>query len=215
MPSKPPSEYAGASLQAMKSYLRRNRDAFPVEGAVLDFWKLDKLRLPSRQVTLGLRHAPCRSCSAASEQRQRGALPALRSTFADALRSHRNGEMAARKASGKLSQDNKSSLHASGRVARRVSVCTGRLGGIDATLADVFQPAPPETECGRNFVASYDDMISQQTGMFALELIEGEPARHLKNRTASEVGRLSGALWKYAQQAGRRGLEPLRMRGQR
>ncbi len=210
MPPKPPSEYAGASLQAMKSYLRRNRDALPVEGVVLDFWKLDKLRLPSRQGTVGLRQAPCRSCGAGGEQRQRGALPSLR-----ALHSRRNGEIAACKASGKVSHDKKNPPRGSGRMTHREPFCPGRPGGMDATLADVFQPALPETECGPIFVASYDDMISQQTDVFALELTEGEHARHWKDRTASEVWRLSRALWKYAQQPGRRGLEPLRMRGQR
>jgi hypothetical protein len=175
-----------------------------VEGAVLDFWKLDMLRLPTRQVTVGLRQAPRRSCSAA-----------LRSTFADALRGRLDGEIAARTAGGKLSQDKKSPLLGSGRVAHREPVCAGKLSGIGATVADVFQPARQETECGPIFVNSYGDMISHQAGVFSLKSTESEPGRHRKVRTALGIRRLSGALWKYAQQAGRLGLEPLRMRGLR
>lgn len=177
----------------------------------MDFWKLDKSCLPSRHVTVGPRRAHCRSSSAmgprqeisqfpaGSEPSQRGALRALRSTLTDALCSRRDIKIAASKACGESSQDIMSPLLGSGGV-------TGRLSGIDATVADVFRSARPETECGRIFVTSYDDMSSLQAGVFALEATKGERVRHRNAWTASEMRRLSEVIWKYARQA-----EPARL----
>lgn len=211
MPPKPPTGYVGASLQALKSYLRRNRDAFPVEGVVLDFWKLDKSCLPSCPVTVGPRQAHCRASSAmgprqeisqflaGGEPSQRGALRASRPTLTGALCSRRGIKVAGSKACGKSSQDKIGPLLRSGGVG-------GKLSGIDATVAGVFRSARPETECGRIFVTSYDDMSSLQAGVFALEATKGERVRHRNAWTASEMRRLSEVIWKYARQA-----EPARL----
>lgn len=100
-------------------------------------------------------------------------------------------EIAARKQCGQASHDKKSPLLGSGGVAHRDPFCPGMLSGVDATVADVFQSAVPETECGPIFVSSYGDMIAYQAGVFA---------------KASEIRRLSEAFCKYAQQAGPAGL---------
>ncbi len=92
---------------------------------------------------------------------------------------------------GDSSQDKISRLLKAGGVASGDTVRAGKLSGTDATVADVFQSAVPETECGPIFVSSYGDMIAYQAGVFA---------------KASEIRRLSEAFCKYAQQAGPAGL---------
>ncbi len=158
-----------------------------MEGAVLDFWKLDKSRLPSCAVMCG--------------EPRGGALPALRPA-----RARLNAGLSGSGTCRKWSQDKISPLARQGRVAHRDSVCAGALSDMHATVADVFQPAQPAIECGPIFVASHGDMIPFQAGVFALAGAEGESLRHRKGRTASEMTRQSPARWKYAQQAGPAGL---------
>ena len=207
MPPKSPFRNVGASFLAINSYLRSNRDTLPVEGAGLDFWKLNKSHLPSCLVSVGGR----RFCSAMGPQKYvsrpllgNGASSTFRSTVAGKLRS-RGDVKIGDAACDRLAQAKINHLLGSIGAAHRNSIFVRKLSGMDATVADVFVSAQPETECGPIFVASDDDMILFQADVPAFEVTEGEAVCHQKAR-ASEMSCTSEIRWKYAQQAGPAGL---------